>query len=179
MGQGTGWFSPRGENPNDFTWTFTEPQIIRGPGRMMTPFRINHFKPVVPTPAFAAMTTDDARWMARLIAQLTEDQLRAALIASGYDNADARLYLEKLISRRDRMIRDLNLEGDIPLLRPNGPNYKLSYVPVINGPFETTYKGSTISARESSASIVDGKLREESPSGAQLHNSVKFLSRNR
>src|SRR5581483_10812131 len=70
MGSGTGLFSPRGENPNDFTWTFTSPEIVRGPGRMTTPFRIEHFKPTVPTPAFAAMTVDDARWMARLIGQL-------------------------------------------------------------------------------------------------------------
>lgn len=180
MGQGTGWFSPHGENPNDFTWTFTEPPIVRGPGRMTTRFRIKHFKPVVPTPAFAAMTTDDARWMARLIGQLTENQLRAALIGSGYDNAEARLYLEKLISRRDRMICDLGLENDIPLLRPDGPDQKLSYVPAINGPFDTTYKGSKVSARQSSAVVVDGKLVQEPPSAsAQLHDSAKLLLGNR
>lgn len=180
MGEGTGWFSPHGENPNDFTWTFTEPEIVRGSHQMTTPFRVNHFKPVVPTPAFSEMTEDDARWMARLIGQLTEDQLRAALIASGYDNAEARLYLEKLISRRDRMICDLNLENEIALLRPNGQNHELSYTPVINGPFETTHNGLTISARDSSADIVNGKLRGESTSGAaELHNSVKLLSRDR
>lgn len=180
MGEGTGWFSPHGENPNDFTWTFTEPQIVRGPHQMTTPFRIKYFKPVVPTPAFAEMTEDDARWMARLIGQLTEDQLRAALIASGYDNAEARLYLEKLISRRDRMIRDLNLQSAVALFRPNGQDHELSYTPVINGPFATTHNGLTISARDSSADIVNGKLREESTSSAaQIHNSVKLLSRDR
>ena len=161
MGQGTGWFSPHGENPNDFSWTFTEPQIVRGPGRMTTPFRIDHFKPVVPTPAFAAMTVDDARWMARLIGQLTEDQLRAALIASGYDNAEARFYLEKLVSRRDRMIRDLGLENEIPLFRPHGQDHQFSYQPLINGPFEATVNGLPVSARESSATIVRGVLCEK------------------
>ena len=159
MGQGTSWFSPRGEDPNDFTWTFTEPQIVRGPGRMTTPFRIDHFKPVVPTPAFAAMTADDARWMARLIGQLSENQLRAALIGSGYDNAEARFYFEKLISRRDRMICDLGLEHEIPLLRPNGLDREFSYHPAADGPFETTVNGLRVSARESSAAIVRGVLR--------------------
>lgn len=158
MGAGTGWFSPHGENPNDFTWTFTAPEIIRGPGRMTTPFRIEHFKPSVPTPAFAAMTTDDARWMARLIGQLTENQLRAALIGAGYDNAEARLYLEKLISRRDRMIRDLKLENEIPLLRPEGQNRRFNYAPAKDDPFTAMLNRKRIYARQSAAVLSRGKL---------------------
>jgi hypothetical protein len=158
MGAGTGVFSPRGENPNDFAWTFTAPEIIRGPGRMTTPFRIEHFKPTVPTPAFAEMTIDDARWMARLIGQLTENQLRAALIASGYDDAESRLYLEKLISRRDKMIRDLKLENEIPLLRPNGQNREFSYAPSADGRFTAVVGGTNVFARESSDVIFRGKI---------------------
>jgi hypothetical protein len=158
LGAGKGLFSPRGENPNEFAWAFTVPEIVRGPGRMTTPFRIEHFKPTVPTAAFASMTADDARWMARLIGQLTENQLRAALIASGYDNAESRLYLEKLITRRDEMIRDLRLDHEIPLLRPTRSNRDFSYDPIINGPFETTVNGAKILARESSAVIVHGKI---------------------
>jgi len=158
MGAGTAWFSPRGENPNDFAWTFTRPEIVRGAGHMTTPFRIAHFKPIVPTPAFADMTVDDARWMARRIGQLTESQLRAALIASGYDNAEARLYLEKLVSRRDQMIRDLGLEKEIPLLRPSGLNRDFSYNPAVDGPFETVMNGVRLSARHSSVFIVHGKI---------------------
>jgi hypothetical protein len=158
MGAGKGFFSPRGENPNEFAWTFTTAEIVRGPGRMATPFRIEHFKPTVPTPAFASMTADDARWMARLIGQLTQNQLRAALIASGYDNAEARLYLEKLISRRDQMIRDLQLEHEIPLLRPTRQNCDFSYDPIVNGSFETTVNGRKVFARESSAVIIHGRM---------------------
>ena len=158
MGAGTGLFSPRGENPNDFAWTFTSPEIVRGPGRMTTPFRIRHFKPTVPTQAFAAMTADDARWMARLIGQLTENQLRAALIASGYDNAEAWLYLEKLISRRDQMIRDLQLQDEIPLLLRTSPSRDFSYNPTTDGPFSAKVNGTTITARESAAVVVGGKF---------------------
>jgi hypothetical protein len=158
MGSGTGLFSPRGENPNDFTWTFTAPEIVRGPGRMTTPFRIEHFKPTVPTAAFAAMTVDDARWMARLIGQLTENQLGVALIASGYDNAEARLYLEKLISRRDRMIRDLRLQDEIPLFRPTQVKREFSYDPETDGPFVVNVNGETVSARKSTSTIVRGKI---------------------
>jgi len=158
MGAGTGFFSPRGENPNDFSWTFTSPEIVRGPGRMTTPFRIQHFKPTVPTPAFAAMTVDDARWMARLIGQLTENQLRAALIASGYDNAEARLYLDKLINRRDQMIRDLGLLDEVPLLRSVAPSHDFSYSPSADGLFFAKANGTIISARSSAAVIRQGEI---------------------
>jgi hypothetical protein len=158
MGAGKGLFSPHGENPNEFSWTFTAPEIIRGPGRMTTPFRIEHFKPTVPTAAFADMTADDARWMARLIGQLTENQLRAALIASGYDNAEARLYLEKLISRRDQMVRDLKLENEIPLLRPKGQDRDFSYTPVADWRFAALVGEEKVFARESRDIILHGKI---------------------
>jgi hypothetical protein len=162
MGAGTGLFSPRGENPNDFSWTFTEPEIIRGPGQMTTPFRIVHFKPTIPTQAFADMTVDDARWMARLIGQLTENQLRAALIASGYDNAEAQLYLEKLISRRDQMVLDLGLEKEIPLLRSARPDHDFSYHPATDGNFVARVNNATVSARQSAAVIEHGKMIQRS-----------------
>jgi hypothetical protein len=165
MGEGNGWFSPHGENPNHFAWTFTEPEIVRGPGRMTTPFRITHFRPIVPTPAFDAMTPDDARWMARLIAQLTEQQLRTALVASGYDNAEARLYLEKLISRRDRMIIDLGLQNELPLLHPKPQDRAFSYRPSQDGPFEAAANGVKVVARSSAKIILNGKI----PSENSLH----------
>ncbi|HEY9509143.1 MAG TPA: hypothetical protein VIV82_04710, partial [Verrucomicrobiae bacterium] len=129
MGGGNGWFQRHGEKPNAFEWTFTSPEIVRGPGRMTTPFRIEHFRTIVPTPAFQEMTVNDARWMARLIAQLSESQIAAALIGSGYDSAEARLYLEKLLSRRDQMLRDLGLESEIPPLRKAGANRHFAFDP--------------------------------------------------
>jgi len=96
--------------------------------------------------------------MARLIGQLTENQLRAALIASGYDNAEARLYLEKLIGRRDGMILDLRLQDEIPLLRPALLNHDFSYNPAMDGPFSANVNGTTIVARNSAKVISRGKI---------------------
>src|SRR6185437_10202087 len=105
------------------------------------------------------MTADDARWMARLIGQLTENQIREALIAAGYDNAEARLYLEKLLSRRDQMIRDLKLENEVPLLRPDLKSRGLTYSPSVDGPFTANFPdGKVVSARESLRTIDHGKL---------------------
>jgi hypothetical protein len=159
MGGATGWFTLHGEDPNKLAWTFTRPAIGRGPGRMTTPFRIVHFHTLVPTPAFREMTVDDARWMARLIGQLTEDQLASALIASGYGNAEVKLYVEKLVSRRDRMIRDLNLADEIPLLRPAGVNQQFSFDPATDtSPAIALKSGARIYARPTTQTVRNGRL---------------------
>lgn len=158
MGEANGSFMIHGENPNEFKWTFTRPEIVRGPGRMTTPFRIVHFRPIVPTPAFREMTTDDARWMARRIGQFTEAQLRAALIASGYDAAEVKLYQEKLVSRRDQMIRDLGLSGEIPVLRQTGVNRQFSFDPAEEQIGIALKFDDIVPARASQQTVEAGKL---------------------
>lgn len=156
LGRGKGFFSPRGELPNEFGWTFTEAvkSARHGPS-----FRIADFKPIADTPAFAEMTIDDARWMARLIGQLSEAQIVEALVASGFDSAQVRLYTEKLISRRDRMIGDLGLAGEIALLRPGGTDRTFSYDPARSGPVRIRMAGGEEIVAKSSGWVVEkGRL---------------------
>ena len=156
LGRGRGFFSPRGELPNEFGWTFTE--AVKSSNRNPS-FRIVGFKPIADTPAFAEMTLDDARWMARLIGQLSEAQIVEALVASGFDSAQVRLYTEKLISRRDRMICDLGLAGEIALLRPGGVDTNLSYSPAVDGPVRVrTADGEEKPAKISRSVVEKGKL---------------------
>jgi len=138
MGGADGFFSLHGEKPNDFAWTFTKLEIYRGHGQMTTPFRVERYRTIVPTRAFREMTVDDARWMARLIAGLSEEQIRAALIASGYNAAEVKLYEEKLVSRRDEMVRDLKLTDEIPLLRPQWQDRKFNFDPTKDGEISVT-----------------------------------------
>jgi len=122
-------------------------------------FRIADFKPIDDTPAFAGMTLDDARWMARLIGQLTEEQIVQALVASGFDSAQVKLYTEKLVSRRDRMIRDLELADEIPLLRPNGVDKVFSYDPASNGPARIRiWGGEEVIAESGSSAVETGRV---------------------
>jgi hypothetical protein len=109
LGRSTGWTSWRGELPEEFPDHFTTPAIRQGPGKMTLPFRIVNFRPIESTPAFREMTLDDARWMARLIAQLTEQQIVDALRASGFAEREVETFRRKLLSRRSRMLRDLDL----------------------------------------------------------------------
>lgn len=159
MGHTTGLLFMHGERPNDFPWTFTKPGLWQGPGRMARPLRIEGYKPIAPTESFAAMTIDDARWMARLIGQLSEEQIVQALVASGYDSAEVRLYTEKLVNRRDRMVRDLGLGSEIPLLRPAGIDREFSYDPAVDGPIIVNLPhGQKAQAPIGNSKVFRGKL---------------------
>lgn len=165
LGQTSGFLFSRGELPNAFPWTFTLPPLFQGPHHLARPLRLEGFKPLAATPAFAAMTIDDARWMARLIGQLTEQQIVQALVASGFDSAEVRLYTEKLVSRRDRMIIDLGLQNEIPLLRPTGVNRTFCYDPTRDGPVTTLVPGlGSIAAPTSHLQVLKGKIIRQRPS---------------
>jgi hypothetical protein len=105
------------------------------------------------------MTIDDARWMARLIAQLTEEQIVQALIASGFDAAEVKIYTEKLASRRDWMLRDLGLDTEFAMLRPRGPDLTLTYNPHREAIPETRLKdGRHVAARRSLLVVENGRV---------------------
>jgi hypothetical protein len=116
LGRTTGLIAWHGEDVNAFPWSFTAPPPDHGKGRGARSLRIVGYTPIVRTPAFAAMTIDDARWMARWIGQLRAGQITQALTASGYDAATVRLYARKLISRRNKMMADLGLSAEFPPL---------------------------------------------------------------
>jgi hypothetical protein len=162
LGKARGVLSRHCECPNDFAWRFTRPPKPQGKGKMTVPFRIIHYQPIEDTEAFRQMTIDDARWMARLIAQLTEDQITQALIASGFDATEVRVYTEKLVSRRDWMVRDLGLADEMTLLRPGGITEDFSYDPKIDPiPEARCNGGRTVRARESSLIVRRGVVSPE------------------
>jgi hypothetical protein len=103
------WLGFTSDAADAFPVFFTRPEMRQGRGRMTRPFRIVSFRPIEPTPAFAAMTRDDARWMARLIAELADEQIAAALAASGFGEKERSILAKKLFARRDRMLTDLDL----------------------------------------------------------------------
>jgi hypothetical protein len=161
LGETSGLLYSRGEMPNAFPWTFTRPPLWQGQHRLAIPLRLEGYKPIAPTKAFAEMTIDDARWMARLIGQLTERQLVQALVASGYGSAEVRLYTEKLVSRRDRMVLDLGLAHEIPPLRPGGVDRTFSYDPFVDGLVTVAVPvgvGSEVQAPAGGERIVRGRL---------------------
>jgi hypothetical protein len=159
LGKTSGLLYWHGEQPNAFPWSFTRPPLWQGSHLFARPLRISRYHPMAYTDSFAAMTIDDARWMARLIGQLTEPQIVQALVGSGYDSAEVRLYAAKLVSRRDRMIADLGLAGEIPPLRAGGVNHRFAYDPSIEGPATVLVPGEgEVKAPVRGLTIRNGKL---------------------
>lgn len=115
LGACGGTFHHTCERLEDFGWTFTRVRAIgasgkgsAGPGKPR--FEICGFEPVEENAAFRKMTIEDARWMAKMIAQLTPQQIEAALSASGFSDELARGYTARLLSRREQMLRDLGMD---------------------------------------------------------------------
>jgi hypothetical protein len=152
LGLSRGTYRHSSEEPNQFEWTFTRssaPRRIAFPG----------YEPIEDTLAFKRITFDDSRWMARLIGQLTEEQIIHALVASGFDSAEVRLYSEKLISRRDQLILDTELEGEFKLLRSGAFDRRFNYVPAEDGAVSVRIAGGrTVHAPIGSTLVRDGRV---------------------
>jgi hypothetical protein len=157
LGETSGILYSRGELPNAFPWTFTRPPLRQGEHQLAKPLRLSGYKPLASTPAFAEMTIDDARWMARLLGSLTSEQIEQALIASGFDSAQVRLYLAKLLCRRDQMMVDLGLVGEMPATEAR-TDRDFSYNPITEGPQSAKVHGTVIEAPLGDHQIVGGKL---------------------
>ncbi len=84
--------------------------------------------------AYDRATFDDARWAARKLGALSEGQITAIAAAGSHSWPVARLYAEKLIARRDDMVKKLGLHQELGLLRPHGPDRKLT----VSGPGKVT-----------------------------------------
>lgn len=151
-----GW---RMESPNDFPWEFTRPPVYRGPGRMTTPLRVVRFHTITDNAAFREMTDADARWMAGRIARLTREQLLGALIAAGFDAAETKLYLAKLISRRDKLVSDLGLAETHGLLGPETTAREFNYDPRTDEVPAVIIGGRELRPRAGGQVIVAGELQ--------------------
>lgn len=178
MGRSDWGFGWKSEDPNAFPWEFTKPAIHRGPGEMTTPFRVVRFHTIEDNAAFQEMTEADARWMARRIGRLSVDQIRAALIAAGWDASATELYLAKLISRRNRLMKDLNLETEFPLLRSDVSGRQFDYDPSTDGLPQVTVNGQPVRASAGDDVIRNGHL-EPRFSSAEVANELRHAHADR
>ena len=76
--------------------------------------KFSGFAPNVMNDAFARTSAEDARWMLRRLAALSESQILQALLATSMSAAEVRLALEKLLSKRQKMVADFGLSSELP-----------------------------------------------------------------
>lgn len=110
-----------GEKPQDFMW-----QIVELVNNDRVEFNYRTFQP---TAGFTHVTWADARWMVRRIARLSRKQIEEAVEMGGWPHRAPfnyrQLMAEKLISRRNDMVKAFGLEGD---LAPDGTRIQLMSV---------------------------------------------------
>ncbi|HEX7861300.1 MAG TPA: hypothetical protein VF773_13285 [Verrucomicrobiae bacterium] len=114
LGRAEGTYHHSCEDAANFAEIFTRSRYLRGEDRWKVEFP--NFEPIEDTLAFERITFTDARWMARLIGQLTEKQIVEALAASGFSAEEVRIYSAKLFSRRNQLIRDTQLRSEFRML---------------------------------------------------------------
>ncbi len=108
--------------------------------------------------SFDRMTFDDAKWMLNYMAQISENQLSQALIATAMSAAEARLTLEKLVSIRNQMILDFDLKDKLgSAIRK--VNKKLKFDFSKNQFTAKLADGTEVSALPKAKSLVNGNLK--------------------
>jgi hypothetical protein len=83
---------------------------VRRDGGIFNYFSARDFEPELwrggyPNPAFARMTEADGAWMARILAQFTDELVSAAVDVGQYDDASTRYLKAVLVLRRDAILR--------------------------------------------------------------------------
>ena len=109
--------------------------------------------------AYDRSTIDDARWAARTLATLTREQWIAIAAAEAESWPVARLYAEKMMSRRDSLVRQTGLAREIPPLLPNGPDRRMTLAG--KGTVRLTDANGNESVREVPSGdfkVVDGRV---------------------
>ncbi|MDH3685532.1 MAG: hypothetical protein OEP95_04865, partial [Myxococcales bacterium] len=92
------------EQINALPWTLAR----RGPGGTVRFAFRSTWNPSLRT----RITRSDARWMTRLIGQLSREQITEAVALGGWPDPVARLLVEKLIHRRNSLVEAFGLVGE-------------------------------------------------------------------
>ena len=93
------------ERPGDFKW-----KLVRKKTR---DYVIMSYRCFQENSGFGHVTFSDAKWMARLIAQLSRKQIQAAVELGGWPESMGKLLVEKLIARRNQLVQAFDLEGEV------------------------------------------------------------------
>jgi hypothetical protein len=112
MGFAFGWTYI--ERPGEFKWKLLK--------KKTDDYVYLNYRSFQENSGFKYITFADARWITRLIAQLSREQVQAAVELGGWPDAMGKLLVEKLIARRNQLVEAFDLEGEI---LPNGKHISL------------------------------------------------------
>lgn len=124
----------------------------------VSPFKFPSYSVLESNPAFGRMQLDDARWMARKLASLSEEQIQDGLIGAGFTAAECRLVLEKLLDRRQQMIDVFGLAKEFPEVMERKIDRRVSFDPKKDAAPKTKNAANPVAARVTSQRLVKGRL---------------------
>lgn len=138
--------------------TEDEEQSIASIQQQMSYYAIN-FRLNIDHNAFSKLTLQEARWMVRIIAGVSEDELTEVLISSGYSMSEMLLAREKFISLQKNMIEVFKLEDEFPELMARVIDKKMNYQ--ADSEFTTIVlkNGHVYSVDEKNQKIINGVLK--------------------
>jgi hypothetical protein len=125
----------------------------------VSPFKFQGYSVLEANAAFSRMQLDDARWMARRLARLSEEQIQDGLIAAGLTAAETKLVLEKLLDRRQQMLDVFGLAKEFPDVMERKINRKISYDPAKERAPRTKNAANPVAARITNQRLVRGELK--------------------
>lgn len=102
------WIS---EKPGEFPWDIVTKSTTGEIGINYRSFQTNS--------GFDHVTYADMKWMARQIAQLSREQITQTLQLAGWPLSIQQLLVEKLINRRNQLVRAFEMEDDYPHMECN------------------------------------------------------------
>ena len=136
LGDATNILRRNNDKPNEFDWQFTIGEDDRAlyngwQNSIQSRLDKHHIAVINWLPDFTnelvtAVRQDDMLWMAKMIDQLTEEQIKAALIAANFQSAEVYLLTQKLLNRREHLLRDAGGGG---IVRPRQDQLR-DYQPV-------------------------------------------------
>ena len=114
IGHALGWVLP--ERPEAFPWDLVEKNLTsRLFGWANRTIELNYIN-LQDAGLEHTTTYADAKWMARLIAQLTRKQIEDAVSLGRWPGGISQLYVEKLINRRNQLVQAFGLEDEFDLM---------------------------------------------------------------
>jgi len=109
-----GWILP--ERPGIFPWNLVETDFVsRLMGFVNRTIELDYIN-LQDAGLERTTTYADAKWMTRLIAQLTRQQIEDAMSLGRWPGGIPELMVEKLINRRNQLVQAFDLEDEFPLM---------------------------------------------------------------
>lgn len=154
LGKGTTFFSTSNAEPDKFR---AEWIAIDNEGAL----QISGYNVLERHRTFKNVTPDDAKWMARMIGKIEPEQIKRALVVSGFSSAEVKVLTLRLLQRRDNLVRALGLTGELGL-KVEKINAKFNYDSRLEGLIEVYdhHLKRKITAPDNDKIIVDGDLRK-------------------